>query len=508
MKYFITILFSIFIGNLSWAQSHRLTAPTNCKFAKVQATSNYINCDACYEKEKEDNEFKKELADKREYERLKYGALAIDRSNGFYYGFAHDYSTREEAEDRAVRECEKKGGNCSVVLVYSGEACASYRTVQSNQGTAYGWGVASTREEADNIATRECLRRSGGIAPTNYVWSCNSKSLQKTKVLYEAPEGLPIISKKNKLGSAKFVHVTKDESYYTLTGAGVIQIMEIPSFQLVFDVTTAELDLGPNNPRVTSAVLSPDYKYLYLAHSRGVHKIDFKTKQVVGKINLDLYEPSLDITGNGNYVFVTTESRIGKNYIISTNQMTQTAAISNGEFGVNYVTISPNGSVAALSGIDGSYRFISIPNGNVLVNKHIGGNVQRGKFSSDGRKITMSIFDEDDKDNSIADYTRVLDVSTGNVLKKYGLLKSFGYSSCFLDKDTKVVEADYSGAIKILDYQTGSVLQTFQEPYKYIYIDPIKSGTAFIAGGFDGLSYYVKDANGKYVLKKDIDYSK
>ncbi|MFI5453415.1 FISUMP domain-containing protein [Pedobacter sp. UC225_61] len=116
----------------------------------------------------------------------KYGALAVDRSNGFYYGFSFDQPNLAEAEKRAVAECNKRGGACSIVLTYSGTGCAAYRTINGNVGTAFGWGIAKTKEEADVIATRECLKRSGGIQPTNFVWSCNSTQSGQLKEIYNA----------------------------------------------------------------------------------------------------------------------------------------------------------------------------------------------------------------------------------------------------------------------------------------------------------------------------------
>lgn len=116
----------------------------------------------------------------------KFGALAIDRSNGFYYGWSFDYATLAEAEKKAIEECNSKGGNCTVVLSYSGTGCAAYRTVDGNQGTAFGWGLAKTKEEADVIATKECLKRSNGTNATNFVWSCNSANTGKLKEIYNA----------------------------------------------------------------------------------------------------------------------------------------------------------------------------------------------------------------------------------------------------------------------------------------------------------------------------------
>ncbi|AFD06706.1 DUF4189 domain-containing protein [Solitalea canadensis] len=120
----------------------------------------------------------------------KYGALAIDRDNGFYYGWAYDYSTVEEAEKRAIEECTRRGGNAYVVLTWSGGACAAYRTIDGKVGTAYGWGVAPTRVEADAIATRECLKRSNGSPASNFVWACNSSNAP-FKEIYNAANQNP-----------------------------------------------------------------------------------------------------------------------------------------------------------------------------------------------------------------------------------------------------------------------------------------------------------------------------
>lgn len=118
----------------------------------------------------------------------KFGALAIDRNNGLYYGWSFDYTTLAEAEKKAIEECNAKGGNCTVVLSYSGTGCAAYRTIEGKIGTAYGWGLAKTKEEADAIATKECLKRSNGIVPKNFVWSCNSANTGQLKEIYNASE--------------------------------------------------------------------------------------------------------------------------------------------------------------------------------------------------------------------------------------------------------------------------------------------------------------------------------
>lgn len=117
----------------------------------------------------------------------KYGALAIDRHNGYYYGWAADCSTLPEAEKKAIEECNKKGGKCTVVLSYSGSGCAAYRSsAGKNVGIAFGWGVARTKEEADAIAKKECSVRSYGMSAPNFVWSCNGADAGILKQIYNA----------------------------------------------------------------------------------------------------------------------------------------------------------------------------------------------------------------------------------------------------------------------------------------------------------------------------------
>ena len=122
-------------------------------------------------------------------ETIKYGALAIERDNGFYFGWAVDCATLEEAQKKAVEECTKKGGKCSVVLSYSGTCCAVYRTSAGKSiGIAFGWGVAKTKEEADVIAKREHLLRSFGMAAPNISYGCNSTSSGTMKLIYNASQ--------------------------------------------------------------------------------------------------------------------------------------------------------------------------------------------------------------------------------------------------------------------------------------------------------------------------------
>ena len=140
----------------------------------------------------------------------RHGALAIDRSNGFYYGFAHDHPSRAAAEAYADDECRKRGGSCSIVLSWAGTGCGAYRTVQGQAGTAYGWGLAATGAEADAIATREALQRSGGQPVPNHVWACNASDAGPLQALVN-DAGPPASD-----GPLKFVDIDGDA--YTYTG--------------------------------------------------------------------------------------------------------------------------------------------------------------------------------------------------------------------------------------------------------------------------------------------------
>ena len=120
----------------------------------------------------------------------KYGALAIDRNNGFYFGWAADCSTLAEAEKSAIEACNKRGGRCTVVLSYSGTGYAAYRFITGNVGMGVGWGLAKTKEEADAMATKECAERSYGLPAPNFVWSFNGAESGELKEIYNAHDEL------------------------------------------------------------------------------------------------------------------------------------------------------------------------------------------------------------------------------------------------------------------------------------------------------------------------------
>lgn len=99
-----------------------------------------------------------------------WGSLAIDSNQGSAYGFSYDYPTARDADARALKEC---GQGCTVVKNFA-TGCGAYAADQAPGGTAYGWGTASTEQEAKNIALNYC-RQYGGTNCIIRVWSCNSR---------------------------------------------------------------------------------------------------------------------------------------------------------------------------------------------------------------------------------------------------------------------------------------------------------------------------------------------
>jgi hypothetical protein len=105
----------------------------------------------------------------------RYGALAVDRSQGYVYAWAYDQPSRAAATAYAQEECRKRNGNCKVVIEFSGPGCAAYQTVGQKDGSAYGWGTAPAQGDAQSRALGECTKFANGKAVcSNSVWACNS----------------------------------------------------------------------------------------------------------------------------------------------------------------------------------------------------------------------------------------------------------------------------------------------------------------------------------------------
>lgn len=98
-----------------------------------------------------------------------WGSLAIDSNQGASYGYSYNYPTAAEADARALKEC---GSNCYVVKNFNG-GCGAYAADQASGGTAWGWGTAPSKEQAQELALKYCSQY-GGTKCIVRVWSCNS----------------------------------------------------------------------------------------------------------------------------------------------------------------------------------------------------------------------------------------------------------------------------------------------------------------------------------------------
>lgn len=99
---------------------------------------------------------------------LAAGALAIDSNQGGSYGWAIDYPSSGQAEQRALQEC---GGGCQIVLNFD-SGCGAYAADQAYGSTAVGWATSSSGSDAQSTAMSECQSR-GGTSCMIRAWGCN-----------------------------------------------------------------------------------------------------------------------------------------------------------------------------------------------------------------------------------------------------------------------------------------------------------------------------------------------
>ena len=94
-----------------------------------------------------------------------WGALAYSNATG-RYGFAYDYSTQAQAINVAVEKC--RASDCrGVVWFHNG--CGAF----ARGNRAWGWAIGDSRAEAEERALAECRKHGGncrGIA-----WACTTR---------------------------------------------------------------------------------------------------------------------------------------------------------------------------------------------------------------------------------------------------------------------------------------------------------------------------------------------
>lgn len=412
----------------------------------------------------------------------KFGALAVDRNNGFYYGWSFDFDYQKDAEEKALAECKKKGGNCSIVLSFSGAGCAAYRTIKSNVGTAYGWGVAKTKQEADAIAIAECKKRSKGVMPTNFVWACNSTTSAPLKEIYNAKDEFPGSEIKN-IGSAQSVDYSKDGKKLAVGGGdGKIRILSVPSYKLLNIIDVAG---GKYSREIQDLAFSPDGKHIAVGYGRDgqIQLWDATNGKLIRTFDKKWNnDPSISFSPDGKYIAANGdcvwqgENCPGKTYVYDV----ATGSILHTLNGHNRTTtsssFSADGKTLATTGNDGSVIFWNMETGS-KVRSFMGNNDRMGgKFSPDGKIFATLSWDGDEK-------TKIWDAASGRNLQTFPSHGTYGESLAFYNSSDKLITIGMNGLMILRDLKSGSTLaSTKKADYVYWGISVAPNGDIATSG--------------------------
>jgi len=382
-----------------------------------------------------------------------FGALAVDRARSFAFGFAYDHPTRAEAERRALEEARKRGGNPSVVLVWSGTGCGAYRTVAVSDGDAYGWGVARTRPEADAIAQREVARRSNGRPAPNSVWACNSDTAQPLSVLKNEPVGEAggdgIVLQNNR-------YVT--DLAFSPDGRQVATLSYGDGAVMVWDVRTGRLlrSLTGLSPSPYSIAWSPDGERIAGGDSQRVILWDARSGQKLGEnVHKSLLSDMAFTAGGlfangaqelyddprGGWVVWQLDPASGALARKVTLMDPHTHALDDTVF-------SPNGRLAATLGNKPGLeiRIWDLSTGRAVVTINAPDAHRSAEFSPDGGRLAVG------GDNGVA----VWDVASGRQLARFG--SGVIDDVAFSPDGQRVVSGQMNRTVTVWDAGSGQML--------------------------------------------------
>jgi WD40 repeat protein len=450
MKLYLKILalvFTLAVSRKANAQQHNLTPPTNCRFAKGPVPANFVPCPACAKDKEKEKESRKEEDKERELAKPKYGALAIDKKKGFYYGWSYDQPTRATAEQRAITECNNRGGSCTLVLSFSGAGCAAYRTIST--GTAYGWGIAATRQEADAIALRECLKRSNGVSPGNYVWSCNSTTKAPLREIFNAIDELDEIPFTGPLGATQALALSPDGTRMLTGSKNKCRLWTYPGCKLLAEITAD----GSYVRKINGVVFSPDGSTFVLTDGNTVKQWNAKTGKLIRTFGKHEFEtPALAFSPDGTLLASGGEHRTDalKVWNVATGELIRT--IKEHEFGIRATSFSPDNRYVATVSVDGTAKIWNLSNWqSVRTFKANYEQLMDGGFSPDGQTFITVAFDGDKK-------VKLWDVSSGNLIKTLGTLSSYGYSVNYYLGNDKAISTDMDSRMILWDLSSGARL--------------------------------------------------
>jgi serine/threonine-protein kinase len=95
-----------------------------------------------------------------------FGAIAFSPSTGAH-GYAFNHNSRRAAERAAMNGCRGYGGGCRIVVWFS-DACAALAV---GDGYGYGYSWAESRNQAQNRAIRECNTQTSSCEVVRWVCS-------------------------------------------------------------------------------------------------------------------------------------------------------------------------------------------------------------------------------------------------------------------------------------------------------------------------------------------------
>ena len=96
-----------------------------------------------------------------------FGSIAFSPKTRAH-GWAYDYTSRGEAQDRAMSECRRHAGDC-VSAVWFRNACGALAVGSQ----AYGAGWGTNRNLAERSAMQSCRRQSGDCSVIRWICTTN-----------------------------------------------------------------------------------------------------------------------------------------------------------------------------------------------------------------------------------------------------------------------------------------------------------------------------------------------
>lgn len=383
----------------------------------------------------------------------KFGALAVDRAKAFTFGFSFDQPSRADAEQRALEEAGKRGGNAAVVLVWSGAGCGAYRTLEPRDGDAYGWGVAATRGDADAIAQREAMKRSNGKIPSNSAWACNSGPTPPLSIIKNEPvgetggEGVVL---QNRRFVSDLAFSPDSRQVATLSyGDGAV---------MVWDVRTGRLvrTLAGLSPSPYSIAWSPDGARIAGGDSQRVIIWDARSGQKLGENLHKSLLSDLDFTAGGLFANGAQELYDDPQggWVVwkldpGTGALARKVTLADPHtHALNDTVFSPDGRLAATLGSkpELEIRIWDLASGRTLTAIAAPRDNRSAEFSPDGTRVATG------GGNGIA----VWDVASGRQLIHFG--SGVIDDVAFSPDGRRIVSGHMNNAVTVWDAVTGQLL--------------------------------------------------